>query len=120
MSSPSDKRAADSLRRGEQSAGRPAAATADVTVLDPAAMGVFVDSIKDYAIFALDRSGRVSSWNAGAERIQGYQAGEILGQHISVFHVPEELERGRPAELLRLAATEGRIEDEGLRVRKDG
>src|ERR1700674_2699677 len=85
-----------------------------------AAIGHYIDSVKDYAIFTLDRSGRVASWNLGAERIKGYKAEEIIGRPFSVFYLPQDIERGRPEELLRLAAEQGRIEVEELRVRKDG
>ena len=68
----------------------------------------------------LDPEGRVVTWNAGAERLKGYAAGEIVGQHFSRFYPPEAVARGWPAEELRRAAAEGRVEDEGWRVRKDG
>ena len=79
-----------------------------------------VESVSDYAIYLLDRDGHVMTWNPGAERIKGYTADEILGQHFSRFFTQEDLDRGKPAELLRLAAERGRIEQEGWRVRKDG
>jgi PAS domain S-box-containing protein len=79
-----------------------------------------VESIKDYAIFALDPGGRVISWNAGAERINGYQPAEILGKHFSCFYTPEDIEQGKPEFALSRAADAGRSEDEGWRVRKDG
>jgi PAS domain S-box-containing protein len=81
---------------------------------------LLVASVQDYAIFMLDPEGRVVTWNAGAQRIKGYKAEEIIGQHFSRFYPPESVERGWPAEELRRAAAEGRIEDEGWRVRKDG
>ena len=81
---------------------------------------LLVTGVKDYAILMLDPEGRVASWNAGAERIKGYHAEEILGKHLSVFYPAEEVERGKPHFELRVAAREGRIEDEGWRVRKDG
>lgn len=84
------------------------------------AFRLLVDAVEDYAIFLLDPEGRVLTWNRGAERIKGYSADEILGQHFSVFYVPEEREAGRPMRLLRLAAQHGRYEDEGWRVRRDG
>jgi PAS domain S-box-containing protein len=80
---------------------------------------LLVEGVKDYAIFMLDPGGHVVSWNEGAERITGYQVWEIIGEHFSVFHTEEDVERGRPEEELRVAATEGRLEEEGLRVRKD-
>lgn len=79
-----------------------------------------VDAIKDYAIFLLDVKGRIATWNAGAERIKGYRAEEIIGRHFSVFYPEEVAARGYPAEELRRAAELGRWEDEGYRVRKDG
>ena len=79
-----------------------------------------VAEVKDYAIFLLDPDGNVKTWNEGAQRIKGYQADEIIGRHFSVFYPSEEIERGRPAEELETAAREGRVEDEGWRVRKDG
>jgi len=81
---------------------------------------LFIDSVKEYAIFLLDPQGQVQSWNSGAERIKGYRAPEILGQHFSVFYPPDERARGTPAQHLRQAAAGGRLEDEGWRVRKDG
>jgi formate hydrogenlyase transcriptional activator len=79
-----------------------------------------VETVRDYAIYLLDRDGTVLTWNPGAERIKQYTADEILGLHFSRFFTQEDLERGRPAELMRLAAERGRIEEEGWRVRKDG
>jgi PAS domain S-box-containing protein len=79
-----------------------------------------VEGIEDYAIYLLDRDGCVMTWNPGAERIKGYTSDEILGRHFSHFFIEQDLMRGRPAELLRLAAERGRIEEEGWRVRKDG
>ena len=76
--------------------------------------------MRDYAIFLLDREGNVATWNAGAERIKGYRAEEILGQHFSRFYPPEAIERRWPQQELELAAARGRFEDEGWRLRKDG
>jgi PAS domain S-box-containing protein len=81
---------------------------------------MLLDGIEDYAIFMMDPRGRVVSWNAGAERIKGYRAEEIVGQNFSCFFPPDEIERGRPQEVLRLAAEKGRYEEQGMRVRKDG
>ena len=81
---------------------------------------LLVEGVKDYAIFRSDLEGRVASWNAGAERIHGYRANEIIGQPFIVFYTPEDVERGKPEDQLKLAATQGRAEDEGWRVRKDG
>ena len=79
-----------------------------------------VESIGDYAIYLLDRDGHVLTWNPGAERIKGYTADEVLGLHFSRFFTSEDVEQGRPAELLRQAIVKNRVEDEGWRVRKDG
>ena len=81
---------------------------------------LMVSEIKDYAIFMLDPDGKVISWNAGAERIKGYSSEEILGQHFSRFYPADDLNRDKAAAELKFAAKEGRIEDEGWRVRKDG
>jgi PAS domain S-box-containing protein len=79
-----------------------------------------LDSVKDYAIFLLDTSGRVTTWNDGARAIKQYEASEIIGRDFSVFYTPEDVAAGKPRGLLRTAAAEGRVEDEGWRVRKDG
>jgi PAS domain S-box-containing protein len=79
-----------------------------------------VDSIRDYAIYLLDRDGCITTWSPGAERIKGYTADEILGLHFSRFFTQEDIDRGRPRELLDLAEARGRIEEEGWRMRKDG
>src|SRR5438093_6046499 len=79
-----------------------------------------VDDVQDVAIFMLDGAGRVSTWNSGAERIKGYRAEEIVGQHFSRFYPSEAVAEGKPARLLAIAARDGRVEDEGWRVRKDG
>jgi len=81
---------------------------------------VLTDSVKDYAIFVLDHTGRVMTWNRGAQNIKGYSPAEIIGEHFSRFYTPEDRKAGRPAQLLAGAAREGRVEDEGFRVRKDG
>ncbi len=79
-----------------------------------------VEGVRDYAIFLLDTHGDVASWNQGAERIKGYTADEIIGKHFSAFYPPESIEQGWPEQELQLARDEGRLEDEGWRVRKDG
>jgi PAS domain S-box-containing protein len=81
---------------------------------------VLVRSVRDYAIFLLDRDGRVVTWNEGAERFKGYTADEIIGHHVSLFYPPKDQLEGKPARLLGIAAAEGRVEDEGWRIRKDG
>jgi len=82
--------------------------------------GLLVASVKDYAIFMLDPAGRVATWNPGAERIKGYTAAEIVGQHFSRFYPNEDVEAGRCERMLEIATRDGRVEDEGFRVRKDG
>ena len=81
---------------------------------------LLVESMQDYAIFMLDPEGRVTSWNAGAERIEGYQQEEITGESFAKFYTPEDQEAGLPNQALRYAAAVGRSEQEGWRVRKDG
>lgn len=81
---------------------------------------LLVETVQDYAIFMLDPEGRVTSWNSGAERIKGYTAAEIIGQHFSRLYPAEDLRAGKPEIELAIAAKQGRIEDEGWRLRKDG
>jgi formate hydrogenlyase transcriptional activator len=96
------KRAEDALRQSEER------------------LRAIVETVQDYAIFTLDPGGRVTSWSPAAERIKGYRAEEIIGRHFSCFYPPDEVERGKPDQELKLAAEHGRLEDEGWRVRKDG
>jgi len=81
---------------------------------------LLVQSIVDYAIYMLDPNGYVTSWNAGAERIKGFQADEIVGQHFSTFYTEEDRRDGVPQKVLETARREGKFEGEGWRVRKDG
>jgi len=81
---------------------------------------LFTEHIKDYALFMLDPDGQVTSWNGGAEHLHGYQAEEILGQPHLRFYTREDLERDKPEQDLKRAATEGHFEDQGWQVRKDG
>ena len=81
---------------------------------------LLVEGVKDYAIIMLGPEGRVAAWNPGAERIKGYRAEEILGEHFSIFYTEEDVQRGHPEEELRVAAAEGAYEEDGVRVRKDG
>jgi PAS domain S-box-containing protein len=81
---------------------------------------LLVESVVDYAIFMLDPQGIVLTWNAGAERIKGYKASEIVGKHFSKFYPGADARRGKPDYELRIAADEGRYEEEGWRIRKDG
>ncbi|HUP88239.1 MAG TPA: PAS domain-containing sensor histidine kinase [Longimicrobiales bacterium] len=96
------RRAAEALRQSEQR------------------FRLIVQNVQDYGIFMLDPTGRIVSWNEGAQRIKGYTAEEIIGQHFSVFYPEEDNARGKPAWELEVAADVGRFEDEGWRVRKDG
>jgi PAS domain S-box-containing protein len=81
---------------------------------------LFVGGVTDYAIYMLDMEGVITNWNAGAERIKGYRAEEIIGQHFSVFYTSEDRQDGLPRRALRIAAQDGRFEADGWRVRKDG
>jgi PAS domain S-box-containing protein len=81
---------------------------------------LLVESLQDYAVFMLTPQGNIATWNPGAERIKGYRAEEIVGQHFSVFYPPEAVYRGWPEHELKMAAQRGRFEDEGWRLRKDG
>src|SRR3954471_17487956 len=81
---------------------------------------LLVESVQDYAIFALDPTGHVMTWNAGAQRIKGYRPEEIIGRHFSTFYPPEDVSAGKTEWELREAERVGRVEDEGWRVRKDG
>jgi len=81
---------------------------------------LLVEAVQDYAIFMLNPEGRVSSWNVGAERIKGYKSNEIIGQHFSCFYPEEDVREGKPGRELVVAEAEGRFEDEGWRIRKDG
>jgi PAS domain S-box-containing protein len=81
---------------------------------------LLVSSVRDYAIYMLDATGHVASWNLGAERIKGYAADEIMGKYLSVFYTPEDVQAGKPEKELAHAAAEGRFEDDGWRLRKDG
>lgn len=80
---------------------------------------LMIESVQDYAIFMLDPEGRVATWNLGAQRIKGYQASEIIGQHFSLFYSSEDVAKGKPQRELETALRAGRVEDEGWRVRKD-
>jgi PAS domain S-box-containing protein len=81
---------------------------------------LLVEQVREHAIFLLDTAGHVHTWNTEAERIKGYDADEIVGQHFSVFYTPEDIARGKPAFELARAEAEGHCEAEGWRVRKDG
>jgi PAS domain S-box-containing protein len=79
-----------------------------------------LDAIEDYAIFAMDPNGKIVSWNAGAQRNQGYSAAQIIGRNFSCFFSPDDIQRGRPARVLEITAAEGRHEEVAVRVRQDG
>ena len=81
---------------------------------------LLVESIEDYAIYMLDCDGRVATWNAGAEKIKGYRKEEVLGQHLSIFFVPEDAESKIPDRELASAARKGKLAGEGWRMRKNG
>ncbi|MGN6589867.1 MAG: PAS domain-containing protein, partial [Sphingomicrobium sp.] len=81
---------------------------------------LLVQSIVDYAIYMLDPKGTVTSWNAGAERIKGFQTGEIVGKNFSTFYTEEDRKAGMPQRVLETARREGKFVGEGWRVRKDG
>ena len=81
---------------------------------------LFVEAVQDYALILLDAEGRISSWNKGAQRIKGYEAHEILGQHFSRLYPDEDVRAGKPKWELEVAARDGRFEDESWRLRKDG
>ena len=81
---------------------------------------ILIDTIQDYAIYILDPEGFVISWNSGAERIKGYSAQEIVGQHFSRFYTPDDIRINKPKQNLDIAARTGKYEDESLRMRKDG
>ncbi len=94
--------------------------TPELRQLNEETYRLLVDSVKDYAIIMVDPQGKVRSWNEGAHRIKGYTADEIIGKHLSVFYTPEDARSGKTEKELAIAAKEGRFEDEGWRVRKDG
>src|SRR5688500_18640248 len=81
---------------------------------------LMAEQVKDYALFLLDPQGLVMTWNLGAQRIKGYAPEEIIGRHFSVFYTKESLDSRWPEHELKVATAEGRFEDEGWRVRKDG
>src|SRR3954464_4784692 len=86
----------------------------------PEQLALLLDSVADYAIFLLDPEGRIRSWNLGARRLKGWEADEIIGEHCSRFYTEEDLARDHPPNELAIARPEGRYEEEGWRIRKDG
>ena len=87
---------------------------------EAASFRLLVESVRDYGIFMLDPEGNIVTWNAGAERIKGYAAEDIIGRHFSAFYPPEDIATRKPWRELQVAALAGRLEDEGWRLRKDG
>jgi PAS domain S-box-containing protein len=81
---------------------------------------LLVESVRDYAIFLLDPTGRIITWNEGAQRIKGWTAQEIVGRHFSIFYTQDAIDSDHPAHELEIATREGRYEEEGWRKRKDG
>ena len=101
------------VRSNSAPPGRPESETAE-------RFRLLIESVKDYAIFILDPDGRISTWNPGAERIKGYSATDIIGKHFSIFYPPEVVATGKCDLELEIAARDGRFEEEGWRIRKDG
>lgn len=122
--STSDRTIDTSSSPSDRSAGPDAPATPDRTEAAPPLPGnlhrQLVDSVQDYAIFALDAGGHIISWNEGAERLKGYKPEEVIGRHFSIFYPPADIAAGKPEAELRETAERGRVEDEGWRLRKDG
>src|SRR4030095_12808737 len=87
---------------------------------DTIRLQLLIDAVVDYAIFQLDESGRIATWNTGAQRIKGYTESEIIGKHLSTFYTEEDQKSGVPQRALETAAQTGKYEAEGWRVRKDG
>jgi PAS domain S-box-containing protein len=102
-----------------KNAGRSAPLSADDADVGDL-LRLLVESVTDYAIFLLDEHGYVRSWNAGAARLKGYTESEIIGKHFSIFYTQPDVEAGKPASELQVAAKTGRVEDEGWRLRRDG
>jgi PAS domain S-box-containing protein len=117
MPSDKSKRSASlATRRAKSRAHMRAAGLQEIDEL----YGLLVASVTDYAIFVLDDQGVIRSWNPGAQRLKGYTEDEIVGKHFSIFYPPEDVDKGKPDRELKIASTDGRVEDEGWRVRKDG
>lgn len=94
--------------------------SAAMSEFNPEMIRLLIESISDYAIILLDKDGQVISWNPAAQRLKGYRADEIIGKHFSIFYPPEDVKAGKTVRELEVASREGRFEDEGWRVRKDG
>jgi PAS domain S-box-containing protein len=116
-----------SRKRDRISSPRPEASSPSIPWTAGTALGpgsdlyrLLVENVRDYAIFALDVGGHVLTWNAGAHHLKGYEADEIIGRHFSIFYESEAIEAAFPQFELETAAREGRFEDEGWRLKKDG
>jgi PAS domain S-box-containing protein len=110
-------------RRENERAAKPPETTAAGSPRAPPDAEIYktlVESVRDYAIFALDPTGHIATWNPGAERLKGYRENEIVGKHFSIFYPEEDVARGKPAQELIIAEEYGRYEEEGWRIRKDG
>jgi PAS domain S-box-containing protein len=118
-------------RRRKSSPKSPAKSSASITPIENTGLAesmkhggevyqLMIDAVRDYAIFLLDPNGYVASWNRGAKRIKGYEADEIIGRHFSTFYRESDIARGHPQHELEIATADGRFEEEGWRVRKDG
>ena len=92
----------------------------DASLTEEGRYRLLIEAVTDYAIYMLDSNGIVSSWNPGAQRFKGYAASEIIGQHFSRFYTEEDQKSGLPGRALEIARREGKFENEGWRVRKDG
>lgn len=88
--------------------------------MDKAIFEILVEQVREYAVFVLDTEGRIATWNTGARVLKGYHRDEAIGRHFSIFYTPDAVASGWPAHELKMATMEGRFEDEGWRVRKDG
>jgi PAS domain S-box-containing protein len=108
------------VRELSERSAREAYAREDILRQEEQRFRLFIEAVKDYAIFTLDAQGNVSSWNEGASRLKGYAASEILGRHFSVFYSADDIRDGKPPRELEIATRDGRVEDEGWRIRKDG
>jgi PAS domain S-box-containing protein len=109
----------DEKRALAPAGGEPAVKTQDKAWTADRAL-LLIESLREYALFLLDPQGRIMSWNVGAERINGYRQHEVLGKHFSLFYPPAEVLSGKCDRTLELATTQGRFEDEGWRIRKEG
>jgi len=105
-------------REGETARSRAPVAPGEVTL--DGLLRILVESVRDYAIFVLDPTGHVMTWNRGAARLKGYSHDEIVGKHFSAFYQHDDVAAGKPAWELEVAERDGRVEDEGWRVRNDG